>query len=115
MAWTHEEKELELFTHFDQIMGTRVHRDATFNWDELNLNTLEGAQLDGPFKETEIFEAIKQQPNGKAPGPDGFTSEFYKSCWGVIKQDLTAAINFVFFLQAGPLEKLNSAAVVLIP
>lgn len=26
--------------------------------------------------------------NGKAPGPDGFNVDFFKACWGIVKQDI---------------------------
>lgn len=32
-------------------------------------------------------------PNDKAPGPDGFTSLFYKLTWEIIKCDVMAAVN----------------------
>eukprot|EP00253_Pinus_taeda_P035653 PITA_35653 len=38
------------------------------------------------LEETE--EAIRSMPNDKAPGPDGFTINFYKACWSIVKQDV---------------------------
>ena len=40
--------------------------------------------LTAPFLEKEVFEAISQMKNNKAPGPDGFPVEFYKKCWHII-------------------------------
>ena len=34
--------------------------------------------LVAPFSEKEVFDAIAQMKNNKAPGPDGFPVEFYK-------------------------------------
>ena len=34
--------------------------------------------LTAPFSEKEVFEAITQMKNNKAPGSDGFLVEFYK-------------------------------------
>jgi len=51
----------------------------------------------------------------RAPGPDGFTGRFYKSCWPIIKADFMAAI---ISLQQGDTRKLkllNSAFLTLIP
>eukprot|EP00253_Pinus_taeda_P024473 PITA_24473 len=35
----------------------------------------------------EVEEAIKSMPNDKAPGPEGFTINFYKACWSISKGD----------------------------
>ncbi len=48
----------------------------------LGLPTLSEDQvtsLDQPITVKEIAEAIQNLPSGKAPGPDGFTTEFYKT------------------------------------
>jgi hypothetical protein len=31
---------------------------------------------------------VQEIPNRKAPGPDGFTVEFFKACWEVVKHDI---------------------------
>ena len=48
---------------------------------ELNLLHLSGealAELDKDISIEEIIEATAEFPNNKAPGPDGYTIEFYK-------------------------------------
>jgi len=39
-------------------------------------------------------------PTDKAPGLDGFTGIFFKECWEIIKDDLTAAFNQLHNLNA---------------
>ena len=41
---------------------------------------LPSLELDRPFTENEIQQAIKDLPSEKVPGPDDFTSDFYKNC-----------------------------------
>lgn len=36
------------------------------------------ANLEQPITLKEIYDSIMYMNNGKTPGPDGFTSEFYK-------------------------------------
>lgn len=37
------------------------------------------ANLEQPITLGEIYDSIREMNNGKTPGPDGFTSEFYKT------------------------------------
>jgi hypothetical protein len=48
-------------------------------------------------------------PSDKAPGPDGFTGIFFKSCWDIIKADVVRAANAFYSLRIGNLDILNSA------
>ncbi|CAN0889477.1 LINE-1 reverse transcriptase homolog [Linum grandiflorum] len=53
-------------------------------------------------------------PDDKSPGPDGFTSAFYKAAWSVVGDDVTAAIQNFFSTGAIP-KVLNSTLLTLIP
>jgi hypothetical protein len=51
----------------------------------------------------------------KVPGSDGFTGIFYKTCWSIIKSDVMAAFDCIFNQQTGPMHKLNTAVISLLP
>ncbi|WVZ88362.1 hypothetical protein U9M48_034892 [Paspalum notatum var. saurae] len=51
----------------------------------------------------------------KAPGPDGFTGAFFKSCWEITKGDIMAAASAMYDLRTRNLQLINSANIVLIP
>jgi len=36
----------------------------------------------------EVEEAVIQMEKGKAPGPDGFTTDFFQSCWDLVKEEM---------------------------
>ena len=40
----------------------------------------------------EVEEALMTMPLGKAPGLDGFTIAFFKSCWSFIKEEVHALV-----------------------
>jgi hypothetical protein len=44
--------------------------------------------LTAEFSENEVWEAVFQMKHNKAPGPDGFPTEFYQVFWSLIKNDL---------------------------
>ena len=48
----------------------------------------------------EIKETIKSMPPDKTPGPDGFTGDFFKACWDIIKDDVTTAVNSLYMLNS---------------
>jgi hypothetical protein len=74
----------------------------------------ENTILYADFIEKEVFEAIMQMKENKAPGPDGFPAEFYQSFWEVIKIDLMRL--FEAFQNGNlPLFHLNYGTIVLLP
>jgi hypothetical protein len=50
----------------------------------------------------------------KAPGPDGFPARFFQRNWGLLKDDVIAAVK-AFFLEGNMPEGVNDTAIVLIP
>jgi hypothetical protein len=69
----------------------KSQRSRAFNWNRLAMTAVQeipGLELDRPFSEEEVEKAVKGLPNDKAPGPDGFTNNFFKRCWGIIKFDV---------------------------
>ena len=54
-------------------------------------------------------------PRDKAPGPDGFTGLFFKSCWNIVKDDIMRVIHSFGTLRTSNLHWLNSANIVLLP
>jgi hypothetical protein len=73
------------------------------------------AMLDTPFSEEEVWETVKRLPSDKAPGPDGFTGRFYKSCWAIVKTDVMASISCIWARKFRNMQGLNSAFITLLP
>jgi len=40
-----------------------------------------------PFTKLEIDSVVRSLPSDKAPGPDGFNTDFVKHCWFIICSD----------------------------
>ena len=85
-----------------------------FNLEEL-INPVEGVEcLTVPFTTKEIDDVVREMPNDKAPGPDGFNGQFLKSCWHIIKDDIYQLCND-FHAGSLNLESINLGYITLIP
>ena len=79
--------------HFTTVLGAPRWRDLDFDWDFLNIPSVNLAHLVAPFTQQEILAALKQMPKDKAPGPNGYMMAFLSSCWDIIKQDLMVVLH----------------------
>ena len=61
------------------------HVNQTLDPDETDLTR--------PITTDEVRYTISQTKSGKSPGPDGLSTEFYKSNWDVIADDFTDVLN----------------------
>lgn len=78
------------------------------------LSVRERNDLEKPFEEKELKEAIWRCGTNKSPGPDGFTVEFFKQHWEFLKNDLLEAYNE--FADTAIIPKgVNAAFITLIP
>jgi hypothetical protein len=110
-----QEKAAVIDEFYDNLLGSCVTRERTINLEELGILAHNLTELDTPFSEEEVWNTIKQMPSDKAPGPDGFTGRFYKTCWPIIKEDIMAAISAVWSRKLVNFGILNSAYVILLP
>ncbi|XP_073357774.1 uncharacterized protein [Aegilops tauschii subsp. strangulata] len=103
------------FEHFSSILGASFARDHSINLDSIDPRHFDLADLEHPFSEDEIWAAVKQLPMGKAPGPDGFTAEFLRACWPIIKADICATFEKLYAMNGRGFHKLNEALLILLP
>ena len=57
------------------------------------LDDAERDALEGPLTYEECKKSLETFENGKSPGEDGFTVEFYKHFFNLVGQDLLASLN----------------------
>lgn len=86
-------KEECIWSHFNSLLGTYQPRSAALNFNALGFQPCNLSHLDNNFTEKEIKSAIFYLHPEKAPGPDGFTGHFFRSCWDTVKLDLLAAFS----------------------
>lgn len=62
----------------------------------------------------EIKQVLFGMPNNKSPGPDGFTTEFFKTTWDITGNEFVDAIK-AFFIKGFLPKGVNSTILALIP
>jgi hypothetical protein len=67
-----------------------------------------------PITQEEVDQSLKDTPLVKAPGPDGFTSDFFHYCWGIIRKDVWEIIKDSK-RSSKVLQALNATFLTLIP
>ncbi|XP_074288741.1 uncharacterized protein LOC141613898 [Silene latifolia] len=67
-----------------------------------------------PVTDDEIKQTLFSIPNDKAPGPDGYSSQFFKATWDITGKDFCEAIQD-FFRSGKLLKQLNDTNITLIP
>lgn len=107
---SHEEKEKNIYDFYSNLLGESLDREFTVNLEELNMPHLDLSELEAPFSEEEVWRTTSALPSDKALGPDGFTGNFYKACWPIIKVDVMATISAIWSRKLG-----NSAYITLLP
>lgn len=103
--------EMAMFEHFSSMFGTAPAGQTTINFTALGIQPVHLDELEADIDADEAWAV----PADRAPGPDGFTSMFYKTAWLVIKDDVIAAIQCFTHGDCRGLDRLNNALIVLLP
>eukprot|EP00253_Pinus_taeda_P026720 PITA_26720 len=115
----HKEIEQTLLSHFQQVhrepAGDRQREIGKITSNIPKLVTEEQNELlMRPIQPQEVDEAMAQLKEGKAPGPDGFTTTFFHAFWDMIKKDVWEIVEESRALR-WILPSLNSTFIALIP
>ena len=68
-------------------------------FESVNLETLNDEEADsceGPLTIKECAEALSKFQNNKTPGSDGFTIEFYRYFWDLLRQFMVESFNYAY-------------------
>lgn len=101
--------------YFQEVMGVAAVDSKQIVFQQIQLPSTNLEELESPFTEEEVWQAIKEMPNEKAPGLDGFTGMLYQFCWPIIKSEVMAATAKLHSGNSQNLEYLNTATITLLP
>ncbi|GJY81765.1 RNA-directed DNA polymerase, eukaryota, reverse transcriptase zinc-binding domain protein [Tanacetum coccineum] len=115
----YEGKQMEdqFVNHFKQFLGARNNHNNTWNNNGVlgnKLSALEAEDMVRDITDKEVKMAMFDIGDNKAPGPDGYTSTFYKKAWSLVGNDVCLAVK-EFFRTRKLLGEVNATLLSLIP
>ncbi|KAJ9536731.1 hypothetical protein OSB04_un000116 [Centaurea solstitialis] len=103
--------------YFKSIIGTSDDVIQPFMEEDLfstKLSMQEALFMIRPITDEDIKDAMFSIGSDKAPGPDGFSSKFFKAAWEVVGNDVMTAVHN-FFYRGLLLRELNHTLLCLLP
>ncbi|KAL2226583.1 UNVERIFIED_CONTAM: hypothetical protein Sindi_2017000 [Sesamum indicum] len=83
-------------------------------WARHVLTVEEASSLLLPVTPADVKQAVFDIAEDKAPGPDGYSSGFFKAAWPIVGQEVTMAV-MDFFNTGRLLKQINTTLLALIP
>jgi hypothetical protein len=116
---SHEDMENTLISHFQNLLTEpRADRQEAISKITRHVPSLvtpeQNAGLLRPITIEEVDQALQETPKDKAPGPDGFTSDFFHHCWPLIRTEVWEIIEDSR-ASGQILQALNATFLTLIP
>ncbi|KAL2224940.1 UNVERIFIED_CONTAM: hypothetical protein Sindi_3058100, partial [Sesamum indicum] len=114
-----EEVINEFVTYYQNLLGGERRRtviDLRFlqPWARHVLTEEEASSLLLPVTPADVKQAVFDIAEDKAPGPDGYSSGFFKAAWPIVGQEVTTAV-MDFFNTGRLLKQINTTLLALIP
>ncbi|KAK4383216.1 hypothetical protein Sango_2797800 [Sesamum angolense] len=109
----------EFVNYFEKLFGG-TRRNTQIDLTHLHpfvkniITKSEAELLISPIQRQEIKDALFDIDEDSAPGPDGFSSGFFKSAWAVIMDDFCSVVHD-FFYHSKMLKQLNTTLLALVP
>nr|KAJ0198574.1 hypothetical protein LSAT_V11C700342390 [Lactuca sativa] len=103
--------------YFSEFLGVEHAVEPIVNPESLFSKKLDNLQALEMIKEVtneEIKAALFEIDDDKAPGPDGYSSKFFKKAWKIVGDDFCCAVK-EFFLSKKILKEINATVIALVP
>ncbi|GJT17758.1 hypothetical protein Tco_0876464 [Tanacetum coccineum] len=103
-------------SHYESFLGTDMVCELLDSEGLFHKQVSDSSneEMTRPITDVEIKRAMFGIGNDKAPGPDGFTSVFFKKSWDIVGQDVCKAVRD-FFRNGKLLKEINHTFIALIP
>lgn len=85
-----------LYRNKDEKLDLHSFNDLIDNKMVNSLDDTLALKLEGLLQYQEVLQTLKSMKNGKTPGSDGFTVEFYKFFWTDLSYFIIRSLNFAY-------------------
>jgi hypothetical protein len=90
-----EEVGREFVLYYKELLGTSkytipLRAEVVQSGDCINVDS--HAYLLAPVSADDIKQVLFSMDDNKAPGPDGYTSAFFKKAWNIVGADFCSAV-----------------------
>ncbi|KAL0411037.1 UNVERIFIED_CONTAM: hypothetical protein Slati_3693400 [Sesamum latifolium] len=102
-----------LWKRLDRMMGNEAWMEMWPNVKHIILD-VEAAALCQNISDQEVKEVMFDIAEDESPGPDGFSSRFFKAAWSVVGAEVTKAVK-EFYSMGCLLKQVNAIVLELIP
>ncbi|KAL2235609.1 UNVERIFIED_CONTAM: hypothetical protein Sindi_1293100 [Sesamum indicum] len=114
-----EEVINEFVTYYQNLLGGDIRRTGVDirtlrPWARHILSNEESTTLMLPFTPVDVKQAVFDIDEDKAPGPDGYSSGFFKPAWPIVGQEVTSAV-LDYFSTGRLLKQINTTLLAFIP
>jgi hypothetical protein len=103
-VFDHHQKADLIWQAFKERLAVSDFTSIQFNLHTLMQASDDLSSLVVPFTNQEIDAVIKGLSSDKAPGPDGFNTDFVKKCWPIICEDFYNLCNDFYLYYNGTLK-----------
>ena len=106
----------EFVKHFQSVLGSNMQMSATVDYslDGLVWSSKHLDILNSGITHEEIKRSMFSIDDAKAPGPDGFSSLFFRKAWSIVGSEVCEAIED-FFSSGCLLREINCTLIALVP
>ncbi|GKC44614.1 RNA-directed DNA polymerase, eukaryota, reverse transcriptase zinc-binding domain protein [Tanacetum coccineum] len=103
--------------HSEKFLGIKGNTKQIENFEELFLKKVYDQEAEFMCREVtyeEIKRALDSIHDNKAPGPDGYTSKFFKATWSIVGNDVCKDVK-EYFRSGKLLGEINATLISLVP
>ena len=119
-VWVDKPQEVNaaFLEYYENLLGSKMENRKSVKTRVVNCGPLvipaHCEFLYKPVNRKEVKQALLSIHGDRAPGLDGFGSQFFKDCWQIVGSDIIDAV-VDFFHTGRLLKEVNSASITLIP